>query len=149
MLIFIKTIILLILKISKNEEILELNFSFNIFLYIDNDKTSKFLANLIVLKFDGLNSKFETRKRHNIFELKWYSNFWIKFKKFTFLTCSGTVGCCCTDGGCRTFETNCQSNTWYVEPSTSNTVACSPASCNNSCTIDPIASPVIYVKELF
>ena len=67
--------------------------------------------------------------------------------KYEFGTCSGSQ-CCCTDGGCRSAEGNCQSNTWYVDPSTGTSMYCTPNACDNPCTIDPTANPKTYVKFL-
>ena len=44
-----------------------------------------------------------------------------------------------------TTEGNCKSDTWFVDPSTNNTVLCTPNQCDNPCTIDSTATPVTYV----
>ncbi len=61
------------------------------------------------------------------------------------MTCSG-ASCCCTDGGCRCAEANCQSDTWYFNTSSSSTITCTPCGCDNPCTINSSVTPVLYVN---
>jgi hypothetical protein len=65
------------------------------------------------------------------------------------VTCSTVVyeGYCCTCGGCRTDEGNCQSDTWYVSPSTNKTIICAPNACDNPCTINAGTYPKTYVTN--
>ena len=60
----------------------------------------------------------------------------------------GSQGCCCTDGGCREFENNCQSDKWYFNASANSTIACAPTGCDHPCKIDPSEVPLRYVNEL-
>ena len=63
-------------------------------------------------------------------------------------TSFGSQGCCCTDGGCREYEYNCQSDKWYFNTSANSKIACAPTACNHPCKIDPSEVPLRYVNEL-
>jgi hypothetical protein len=70
-----------------------------------------------------------------------------KLRKLDSLSCSNSAshGCCCTDGGCRQVEGNCQSDNWYVSPANNKTILCAPYGCDNPCTINATANPKTYV----